>query len=223
MLDTSNTDSVTEELIRRVEQEGVIPILSMPEAQLSGFQVKFPSIVPTAVALRAIQYSAKEELLISAPFLEEHAVLLYADLIRRLARDRVSVRCLTREYDSNLQVQKAVRRLADVYLSWGDPSRLQVREYHVQLGDVTDSVPSADDRFHYESVHAKIMIADNRLCYLGSAELRMNSLYANFEAGVILGGVIVRTFREAFYHIWASSRSISIQGVPLKSASRVKR
>lgn len=212
MLDTSNTDSVADELIRRVEQEGVVPVFSMPEAQLSGFQLRFPGVVPTAVAFRVIQYSAKEELLISAPFLEEHAVLLYADLVRRLARNRVFVRCLTREYDTNLQVQKAARRLSDIYLSWGDPSRIQFREYHVQLGDVTASLPSVDDRFHYESVHAKIMTSDNSLCYVGSAELRMNSLYANFEAGFFLAGALVRTFREAFYHIWKSAKPITIQG-----------
>jgi phosphatidylserine/phosphatidylglycerophosphate/cardiolipin synthase-like enzyme len=221
MLDASNTDAITEQLRKRIEQEGLVPVLTMPEAQLSGFQVKFPGIVPTSVALRVVMNSAKDDLLVSAPFIEEHGVLLYADLVRRLARERVFLRCLTREYESNLQVQKAIRRLADIYLSWGDASRLQIRDYHVQLGDVTDSVPSTDDRFHYESVHAKIMIADNSLCYLGSAELRMNSLFANFEAGVILGGDLVKTFREAFYHIWKAARPIALQG-PTKAMAGMK-
>ncbi|MGP8056925.1 MAG: phospholipase D-like domain-containing protein [Nitrososphaerales archaeon] len=186
----------------------MIPVLSLPESQLSGFQTQYPQLVQTAVAFRAVLNAAKEEVLISAPFLEEHGVLVYADLIRRLARDRVYIRCLTREYDTNLQVQKAVRRLADLYYSWGDKTRLQVREYHVQLGDVTSSVPSTDDRFHYESTHAKLLIADNNLCYVGSAELRMNALYANFEAGILVTGKLVKVFRDAFFHVWKSSRSL---------------
>jgi len=195
-------------VVGKLLNDHIVPVVTLPEPLLSGLIIRGSCVLSTSTALGYLFSIPVEELLISSPFAEEHGLLLYADAIRRLAKRRVYLKCLIREYHTNPQTQKAVRRLRDLYCSWGDSNRFQVREYHIQLNDISNTLPSTDDKLHYESTHAKLIIADNKACYVGSAELRMNSLFANFETGVIIQGQLVGVFREVFYHVWKASRAV---------------
>jgi len=55
------------------------------------------------------------------------------------------------------------------------------------------------------SVHAKLIVADDKLAYLGSANLTGRSLSSNFEIGVVLGGPCVETFKHMFEELWRLS------------------
>ena len=48
------------------------------------------------------------------------------------------------------------------------------------------------------SIHSKLIIADTSLAYIGSAEIRKNSLDNNFEAGCLISGPSVIGLCEAF-------------------------
>ena len=48
------------------------------------------------------------------------------------------------------------------------------------------------------SNHAKLVISDDSSAYVGSAELRLNSLYKNFEVGVVIRGTNVVGLTELF-------------------------
>ena len=50
----------------------------------------------------------------------------------------------------------------------------------------------------FSSTHAKMLIADNSLAYIGSAEVRKNSILANFEVGCLISDESVFGLCEVF-------------------------
>jgi phosphatidylserine/phosphatidylglycerophosphate/cardiolipin synthase-like enzyme len=56
------------------------------------------------------------------------------------------------------------------------------------------------------STHAKLIIADYDLAYIGSAELRRNSLVTNFEIGCLIRGSQVFGICEVFDFIFSRGR-----------------
>jgi len=64
------------------------------------------------------------------------------------------------------------------------------------IGKMNDLVPSAtlyawrdkDDEFSGGSVHAKVAVADGRLCFITSANLTGYAMEKNMEAGVLISG-----------------------------------
>lgn len=60
------------------------------------------------------------------------------------------------------------------------------------------------------ATHAKITIADEDLCYLGSANLTDTSLSDNFELGVLLRGEIVLTATAVFDAVFEISKSVNL-------------
>lgn len=55
------------------------------------------------------------------------------------------------------------------------------------------------------TVHAKLLIADTKLAYVGSANLTGRSLAYNLELGVIVGGPSVAIFKRLFEELWPLS------------------
>jgi phosphatidylserine/phosphatidylglycerophosphate/cardiolipin synthase-like enzyme len=64
------------------------------------------------------------------------------------------------------------------------------------IGEMKNLVPSAklyvwcdkDDEFSGGSVHAKVAVADGRLCFITSANLTGHAMEKNMEAGVLISG-----------------------------------
>jgi phosphatidylserine/phosphatidylglycerophosphate/cardiolipin synthase-like enzyme len=57
------------------------------------------------------------------------------------------------------------------------------------------------------SVHAKLLIADSKYAYVGSANLTGRSLAYNLELGVILGGNAASILNDIFDQLWSISIS----------------
>ena len=70
----------------------------------------------------------------------------------------------------------------------GFAEKLEIFDYHKSKS--SNTVES--------STHAKLIISDDKEAYIGSAELRMNSIYKNFEVGVLLEGPAITGLIELF-------------------------
>lgn len=55
------------------------------------------------------------------------------------------------------------------------------------------------------SLHRKVVLADRRVVYAGSGELRFNSLHDLVEAGTLLRGPVVEEYAQAWDLVWAES------------------
>jgi len=60
------------------------------------------------------------------------------------------------------------------------------------------------------ATHAKIVIVDKRVCYVGSANLTDTSLSTNFEFGVVVEGDIVRDAVTVFDEVFEYSYPVDL-------------
>lgn len=139
---------------------------------------------------RFIISSAKSTLRICSPFIQHNIVDVDAFpdfrklLIAALNRG-VEIKLLTRELNErNYEVQWIV----DISDKIDKRNKLSIVDYHLQEND--GSIVS--------STHAKILIADHDVAYIGSAELRKNSLIKNLEIGCMIRGSSVFGICEIF-------------------------
>lgn len=141
---------------------------------------------------RKIISSAKIYLRICSPFIEENVLDassfpdLYKLLSDALKRD-VKIRLLTRELFKRPKIRgNEVQWLIDMATDLGKRDNLKIMDYHFSEKRVISST------------HAKLIIADFDMAYVGSAELRMNNLVANFEVGCLIEGTQVFGICEIF-------------------------
>jgi phosphatidylserine/phosphatidylglycerophosphate/cardiolipin synthase-like enzyme len=134
--------------------------------------------------------SAKKELRICSPFMEKNIINVFPEfktLIANLLNRGVSITILSRELFGKRA--NKLDWIVEIAKQTGNLELLKVIDYHHTDAD-TDRV--------FSSTHAKLLIADQDIAYLGSAELRQNSLSANFEVGCMIKGDSVHEICETF-------------------------
>jgi len=149
--------------------------------------------IDTLDCFKDIIASTKSQLRISSPFIQknvtnEESFPEFEQLLRNAMLRGVRVKILSRELFEKREME--ARWLKNIAEKCGTPGQLSVRDYHFQLPDESPSILS--------STHAKMLIADQNMAYIGSGELRMNSLIVNFEVGCLLKGAAVIGAIEAF-------------------------
>jgi phosphatidylserine/phosphatidylglycerophosphate/cardiolipin synthase-like enzyme len=121
------------------------------------------------------------------------------DLILNQAYLNVKVKILVREAYKNDEPTRlnSIRKLLKDAEKSKSRQNISIREYHY-----------AEDPFVKSSVHAKFVIADSTHMYLGSGELRKNSIEKNFETGILVQGTISKDLEKVFLDIFEASEDI---------------
>lgn len=147
--------------------------------------------VSTASSFRRIISSARRTVRISSPFLQRNvtdnnSLPDLGKMILSAFQRGCSFIILSRELRSRRRTE--LGWIVDLARNNGFADKLKIFDYYnSKKGGELDS-----------STHAKLIIADEELAYIGSAELRLNSLYRNFEVGVMLEGPMVMGLTELF-------------------------
>lgn len=142
--------------------------------------------------LRSLLLDADDHVRIAAPYFTPAESIV--DDIASLPNRGVDTRILTREARTNESTVEALSRIHDAV----DPSHrenLRVRNLY-QL----DAVSGAQEY----ATHAKVIVSDDTVCYLGSANLTSTSLGSNFELGAVLTGdavEVVSTVYDAVFDV----------------------
>lgn len=134
--------------------------------------------------------SSINTLRICSPFIEKN--ILSEDSFPELrdlflnALDRgVYIKILTREIF--LKRSSEINWIIDITKESKNPKNMSIVDYHINQGPTV-----------FSSAHAKMIISDYTSAYIGSAELRRNSLLANFEVGCYLTGPQIAGICELF-------------------------
>lgn len=135
---------------------------------------------------------------ICSPFMEVGTIKQIIDLLIKKSYDGVNVRILVREMftiDSKRieDIKDLVRFIKRKKLD----SNFEIRDYHY-----------FKDNKVYSSIHAKFIISDNKYAYVGSGELRYNSIKKNLEIGVLIKGDKIITLNKIFENIWRTSKQL---------------
>ena len=140
---------------------------------------------------REIIISAKDVIRICSPFMQKNVLngdsfpelrQLIIDALKR----NIKIKLLSRELFQRRGEE--IQWLIDIANAIGKNDNLRIVDYHLLSEDGTI----------LSSTHAKLLIADYTMAYVGSAELRRNSLIANFEVGCLVKGPQVFGICEVF-------------------------
>lgn len=143
--------------------------------------------------------SASDTLRICSPFLQENVLLSNSmpelkNLILDALKRNVEIRILTRELFQNRGAE--LQWILDIASSIGKSDLVSIKDYHIL----------DDNGLILSSTHAKLIIADYSSAYVGSAELRKNSLAANLEIGCLLKGPQIFGLCEIFDFMFNKGR-----------------
>jgi cardiolipin synthase/putative cardiolipin synthase len=160
---------------------------------------RMSDVRPLSSDLRKLFFDADSVVRIANPYFDPNPSVV-GD-IASLANRGVTTRILTRETES--ASSKLVSALNSVY-EGTDPEnrhRLRVRDLY-ERDDETGRQAYA--------THAKVVIADRDICYLGSANLTDTSLSNNFELGVLLQGKTVKVAVDVFDAVFDLAREVKL-------------
>jgi hypothetical protein len=143
--------------------------------------------------------SANKILRICSPFLQknvlnEDAFPELKQLIIDALERNVDIKLLSRELFQGRGEE--IHWIVDIARDLGKEEKLTIADYYI-LSDRGDIL---------SSTHAKLLIADYTMAYVGSAELRKNSLIANFEVGCLISGPAVIGICEVFDSMFTQGR-----------------
>jgi HKD family nuclease len=154
----------------------------------------------TESVFRSLIASTKRDLIIVSPFLERQGIYAFRSELAELARSQRTVKLLTRKIERD---NDRILALFDLFEMFGN--LLQVKEFHAEV------LLGKDLWRQLESTHAKMLLRDAEEMYLGSAELRQNALYSNFEFGIhTKEKTLVDSAAQVFQIFWTDVSSTRV-------------
>jgi phosphatidylserine/phosphatidylglycerophosphate/cardiolipin synthase-like enzyme len=155
------------------------------------------SMSSTIIIFRNLIESTQKELFIVSPFLEREGVQALHTSFLTARRNACKVKLLTRGI---LSLNQALG-LRDLFITFGD--RISVKAFHAQATE--------GYQHQVESTHAKILLSDRKSLYLGSAGIRANALFNNFEVGThTTDPVIISSILKILHLVWNDIESCRI-------------
>lgn len=149
--------------------------------------------------IRDLLLGAKEEVRIANPYFDPHEEVLKD--IASLPQRGVKTQILTRE--TNNPSDSLRTSLNTLYDSLDDDNR-----QNVEVRDLYAVNPDTD--LQEFATHAKLVIVDDDLCYVGSANLTGHSISRNFELGALLSGPPVGSASRVFDVVFENSTPVTL-------------
>jgi len=147
--------------------------------------------------------SASNSIKICSPFIDWNGFSYFKDIFLSKAKNNVNIQILSREIDKQNNPYKH-QELNKIYTLFKDnflSPLVDIRNYHFET----------EDKRLASSIHAKLIIIDNKSAYVGSGEIRENSFTKNLEIGVILTGKKIKEFVLIFDNLFARSEVIRFE------------
>lgn len=143
------------------------------ESELSSLNVPFYNMKDE---FKSLFEDAEKTIYICSPFLEFKGINEFLTLLISKAKSGVNIKIISREINKSKNKFNEIKK---IYNEFNDKNaKVEIRDYYYESNSRLAS-----------SVHAKLIISDNKLAYIGSGELRDNSFEKNFESGVVIDGI----------------------------------
>jgi phosphatidylserine/phosphatidylglycerophosphate/cardiolipin synthase-like enzyme len=198
--------ALDQQLVASVSHESLQPKETSSSVELVGTLPEIVSELPSDVVdvlsfdleVRDVLLEASESVRLANPYFDpgEEVIEDIASLPSRGVRTEI----LTRETDE--PSEKLRNALNNMYQTVNPESRRNL--------DVRNLYARDEDRRQLYATHAKVLVVDDKLCYLGSANLTRHSLANNFELGVLLRGPTVRKVSAVFDAVFAASTRVEL-------------
>lgn len=226
---SQRTDTEREKLLLKpikINGEKMPIIISYPPSfhgRIKKLINKYPNL-PIYTFGKFVRYAfqtAKEEILICNPFIDFNGVgSIFNEIIETIEKN-IRLKILTRDivkrntYTFNNKNSDKIRgllKILEVFKSDNKLNLVEIRDFGVRF------LISSPYSKHYEGIHQKLIITDEKLCYLGSGEIRDGTLLNNADLGCVITNVEEIRFYKEFYNLfWDAEESIPIKYENLKS------
>jgi phosphatidylserine/phosphatidylglycerophosphate/cardiolipin synthase-like enzyme len=180
-----------EGLRRAAEQPEVDVVANIPGLGIG--QVPSQRCLDMLSAFLAIVKQARHVLRICSPFADQPTLSMLVPHFRGLAGRGVEVRFLTRPERFHL-LKPVLSEIWEAYKRASLEEKFQCRVFAQSVGGLLIA-----------GLHAKMVIADSDLAYVGSGELRRHSLMSNFEVGLLVRKDGAGNLAYIFDLIWENS------------------
>ena len=146
---------------------------------------------------------AKKSIKICSPFLEWNGFTYFQDILLSKAQQNVKIKILSREIKSseNSRRFEGFRKIYECFKSKNLENNLFIRNYYYET----------ENKKLASSIHAKIIIIDNIKAYVGSGEIRKNSIEKNFELGLIVSGEKVKDLKNIFKGVFIRAEEVNLE------------
>lgn len=146
---------------------------------------------------------AKKSIKICSPFLEWNGFTYFQDILLSKAQQNLKIKILSREIKNseNRRRFEEFSKIYECFKSKNLENNLLIRNYYYRT----------ENKRLASSIHAKIIIIDNIKAYIGSGEIRKNSLEKNFELGVIVSGEKVKDLKNIFKGIFSRAEEVRFE------------
>jgi len=182
--------SETQKIEEISKSKETIPVLSIPYCiDFESTNIKF---INQGDAFRWLIKRTKNEIKIISPFIDWWGLSTYIYDLKELLDKGVTVRLLTRE--DGKYFQTTINKLFSI-LDESNKQKVEVRIF------------SIDEKEKF-TIHAKSLISDNEVGYIGSGEIRGSSLWNLAEMGILLKKPLITAYVLFFEQLWKMSKTI---------------
>lgn len=183
---------------------------TLPENILSVKQ----DVLTTRKALRDLFNNAKNEILVSQPFLDNIFVDIYEDELRQLAKKGTRFVLVTRKVSTDTVSVKGILKIFEMYAMHSHGSKFEVYEHWIPL-----RIDNENSK-QFVGLHAKVVMTDEE-AYLGSANWTGYSLSNNVELGLVVRDkMIINQLKDLFFFVMAQSTRIDMEKIHQKLTSK---
>lgn len=197
---------ITGELIEVEKSNGVIQIvLTLPP-----FIKSNNGSLDTVEAIKKVLTSAKTFVGIVCPYLDPTVITLFREEFESIAKKGIRTSIITRFDPNDLKLVKSLMVVRQIFRNEGNSKFLDIRHFSKTLSTETGK------HLLYSALHAKMYVADEDICYIGSANLTEHSLTTNFESGVLIQDKeIIAGYLQIYAKVLNDSKIILEQGSKL--------
>lgn len=138
------------------------------------------SIISILQSFQKIIYEAKKRIIILSPYIEDNGLKYLQDLLISKLQAGVEITIIVRELE-----EKSNRR--DRLIRWIKDN------FHGYTNFIIYNYHYVSNNGHIDSTcHAKVIVSDNHIAYIGSADIRSRAFNLNLEMGTIHSGYNAR-------------------------------
>jgi phosphatidylserine/phosphatidylglycerophosphate/cardiolipin synthase-like enzyme len=145
--------------------------------------------------------NAEHDLLLVTPFFTRFGVDVFVNHLASATDRGVGVTLLTRDITDGGDNKEHIERIRKKVATNGNTSNFHIYEYNSPHG----------------RLHAKTLIADNNIAYVGSANLTNYSLKEAIEVGLVVCGPVVNDLSAFFETVRSSAYTQKYSGVSPRS------
>ncbi len=153
---------------------------------------KPPRIPSVASTMAKLITKAENEIWIVNPFFDEFATAHLQLYLNDAVKRGVDVKIITRPSSKS---EGNIASIKYLLTSLENPQRMEIRTFYTTERDT------------WYSIHSKILLIDEKQCYIGSANITEGSFNKNFEMGVVVTGKCVESVYSIILEIWKMSIS----------------